>query len=93
MLTYLLGAVVFAWFLAFLVLELVGCRPLKGNWDITLDPPAKCLNRKALFTGNSITNILTDIAIICLPMSQVWHLQMSRRSKVAICCIFLLGGL
>ncbi len=92
-LTYITGAVVLAWFLAMEFVIFVSCRPLKGLWDITLDPPAKCVNLKAAYIWLSFPNIITDVAILSLPVGKVWQLQMSLRLKVAVAAMFLLGGL
>ena len=81
------------WFLVTEIVIFVSCRPLKGNWDITLDPSAKCINLKAAYIWLSFPNIITDVALLCLPLGKVWQLQMSLRSKVAVAGMFLLGGL
>ena len=45
------------------------------------------------FIGSSIPHIITDIALICLPMPVIWNLQMSRSRKVSLSFIFGLGVL
>ncbi|KAL9115283.1 MAG: hypothetical protein Q9187_007339 [Circinaria calcarea] len=40
----------------------------------------------------AVPNILADITILCMPIRQVWKLQLDRRSKVALTFIFLLGS-
>lgn len=81
-LTYSLGSFVLAWLLAVVLLAFVCCRP-----------PANCIREKRIFIANSIPSILTDIAILCLPVYNVWHLHMSRKLKAAISGLVLLGGL
>ena len=93
MLTKILGAVVIAWFLAVFILIFVQCRPIEGNWEPLRDPPPNCISQKEFFIANSVANIMTDVAILCLPVNKVWQLQMSRRLKAAISGLFLLGGL
>ncbi|KAH8704443.1 hypothetical protein GQ44DRAFT_743684 [Phaeosphaeriaceae sp. PMI808] len=41
-----------------------------------------CINLKASFIGNAILNILTDVAILCMPF----------RPRLSLCFIFLLGS-
>lgn len=41
----------------------------------------------------SIANVVTDAAILLLPVKHVWNLQMSRTRKYSVLCIFLLGGI
>ena len=93
LLTYIIGAFVLVWFLVTELVTFLSCRPLKGNWDITLDPPAKCIDLKAAYIWVSFPNIIADVAILCLPLGKVWQLQMSPRLKVAVAGMFLLGGL
>ena len=52
-----------------------------------------CLDLKALLLATAIINILTDIAVLVLPMPIVWNLKIQRSQKVAVSGIFLLGGL
>lgn len=56
-------------------------------------PPPRCINNKAFYIGLSVPNILADVAILCLPITKVWKLQMSRRSKLAVSGMFLCGGI
>lgn len=93
MLTKVLAALVMAWFLAVIVLDFAQCKPIEGNWELLRDPPAKCISQKNFFIGISVPNIITDVAILCLPVNKVWQLQMSRKLKAAISGLFLLGGL
>lgn len=93
LLTYIIGAFVLAWFLVTEVVSCLNCRPFRGMWDITLDPPAKCINQKAAYIWLSFPSMLADVAILCLPLGKVWQLQMSPRLKVAVAGMFLLGGL
>jgi len=68
------------------------CDPVRGFWDHTV--PAKCkVNVYAFFIGNAVPNIITDWALLILPIPYVWRLQKSRVQKIALCGIFLLGGL
>lgn len=90
---YIVGAFVGAWGLAVLMTSIFTCKPIHGFWEPAIIPPPKCINQRAFFIGNSVLNILADVAILCLPVGKVWHLQMSRRSKIAVSGMFMLGGL
>ena len=81
-LTYSLGSFVLAWFLAVVLLTFVCCKA-----------PANCISEKGIFIAKSIPSILTDIATLCLPVYNVWHLQKSSKLKATITGLFLLGGL
>ena len=43
--------------------------------------------------GNAVPNIITDWALLILPIPYIWRLQQSRPQKIALCGVFLLGGL
>lgn len=45
------------------------------------------------FVGNSVPNIIGDIAILAIPIYKVMPLQMSSKSKIAVLGMFLMGGL
>lgn len=59
-------------------------------WDRT--SYGLCINMKAFLLSTAILNLFTDIAILILPISVVWKLQIKKSQKVAISGIFLLGG-
>lgn len=60
-------------------------------WDRT--SYGLCIDMKAFLLSTAIMNLCTDIAILILPISVVWKLQIKKSQKVAISGIFLLGGL
>ncbi len=60
-------------------------------WDRT--SYGLCINMEAFLLSTAILNLFTDIAILILPISVVWKLQIKKSQKVAISGIFLLGGL
>lgn len=91
MATNVIGAFVIMWGIALLLVSVFSCNPINGFWDITIK--SQCVDSKWFFVGNAIPNILADVAILCLPVRQVWNLQMSSKSKLAVSGIFLLGGL
>ena len=68
------------------------CSPVQGFWDHTIS--ASCsVNVYAFFIGNAVPNILTDWALLVLPIPYIWRLQQNRTTKIALCGVFLLGGL
>ena len=66
------------------------CRPIEANWIHGL-PGSTCGNQQAGWLGTGIANIITDVAILSLPMRSVWHLQLPRRTKTALVGIFGIG--
>ncbi|KAI0836992.1 hypothetical protein F5Y06DRAFT_305051 [Hypoxylon sp. FL0890] len=88
--TRFLGAFVIMWGVALTLVSIFSCNPIRGFWD--LDIGAKCINTQWFFIGNSIPNILADICLLCLPMRDVWTLQLGLRSKIIISVLFALGS-
>ncbi|KAI4114152.1 MAG: hypothetical protein LQ338_008046, partial [Usnochroma carphineum] len=88
----IIGIVIIAWFIAFLVSQFLTCRPLQCFWDRS-GPDCKCINGSHIgFYVTSPPDILTNVAILVLPIPWLWGLQMQTRRKVAITMIFLLGS-
>lgn len=87
-----IGLVSIAWIIAFVVSQFLICRPVECFWDKS-NPECKCVN--ATHIGFYVTlppDILTNIALLILPIPWLWNLQMHRRKKIAITFIFLLGS-
>ena len=71
---------------------LSSCRPFAANWNPEL-PGAYCINKEAFFRYGSIPNILTDIAMLVLPLRIVWNLHTSTRLKIGLIATFTAGSL
>lgn len=67
------------------------CVPLSKVWDDSL--PGHCLSQQNLRIFNSASTIVTDIIILCLPMPQIWKLQLRKAQKTCLTCLFALGFL
>lgn len=86
-----IAAVCCAWATACLLGAIFSCNPIKGFWDHSI--PSRCLDSSKFFIGNAAPNIATDVAILGLPIREVWRLQMSARTKVVVSGFFLAGAL
>lgn len=71
--------------------SIFACIPVRAFWTQT--EHAKCINQKAMWFTNAAINIITDFAIIMLPMPVVRSLQMGKRQKQVLLLIFGIGGL
>ena len=67
------------------------CISVSGYWN--KDTPSKCINDNHFFIGSSIANILTDLALLLLPIRYIWRLHRTTSQKLALAIIFMLGGL
>ena len=65
------------------------CVPVSALWAPS--PTARCINfgRFALTMG--AINIVTDLAILSLPLPVVWRLKISRSKKLMISFTFIVG--
>lgn len=70
---------------------LFGCSPLKKAWERTIK--GRCINTVALFVANTALALVVDTAIIIAPLPLVWSLNTSRRTKLAVIGMVLLGCL
>ncbi|TAQ83654.1 hypothetical protein B7494_g8028 [Chlorociboria aeruginascens] len=88
---YVIGATVISWGIAVILVICFQCIPLKGFWDHNAE--ATCaVDAYKFFYGNSIPNILTDCAILILPIQSVQALKMNWVQKLSLYSIFTLGA-
>lgn len=64
---------------------------MQKAWDDELD--GYCIPYLDIFIGIQVANILLDIAILCLPITAIMGLQMSKANKISVAATFGLGGL
>lgn len=91
MAVYIIGGIVVSWWLAIVLVCIFQCDPIPKAWLPWI--PGTCINLKASFIGNAVPNILTDVAILALPITQVWSLHGTVARKLSLCGAFLLGSL
>lgn len=85
------GAFVTTFSIAGVLTNVLACLPMKALWEPDIE--AKCINEHACLTAMSTIDILTDVVILCLPLSMVWRLQMSTKNKWQVTGMFLVGSL
>lgn len=66
------------------------CRPFKKNY--ILDTPGECGDQPTAFISTGVYNIITDIAILLLPIPTIWALKTKRNVKLGLTGVFA-GGL
>ncbi|EHK21742.1 uncharacterized protein TRIVIDRAFT_70756 [Trichoderma virens Gv29-8] len=86
---YLILSLNVAWMLQTILTGILICRPITMNWDPTAR--GQCGNQTLAFAAVSIVDIVTDLAIIILPLRLVASLQMKKTYKVALICVFGFG--
>lgn len=85
-----LGSVSVSWVIAIICVSVFQCTPIEKIWDPNV--PGTCINLKGSFIGNAIPNILTDVAILSLPVKIVWGLHASVVHRLSVSFVFLLGS-
>ncbi len=69
------------------------CVPLSDLWKPQTSNPPVCIHFGLLVIAMGIVNIVTDIAILSLPIRLVWRLQVSKVRRWQLVIVFSLGGL
>ncbi|KAH7135987.1 hypothetical protein B0J11DRAFT_425457 [Dendryphion nanum] len=70
--------------------NMFACVPIRAFW--THETPARCISLFPMWFTNAALNIVTDLAIIILPMPVIRSLNLARRQKQALIGIFAVGG-
>ncbi|KAE8145013.1 integral membrane protein [Aspergillus avenaceus] len=87
---YIIGTFVIAWVICITFLFIFICVPVQKLWYPYL--PGHCINQVGTWIANAISTILTDLIILCLPIPQVWKLQLRLSEKLAVLFAFGLGS-
>jgi hypothetical protein len=66
------------------------CMPVQKFWRPAME--GKCLNTLASWFSNAGINIVTDFAIVILPMGVVKRLKLARKQKFLLMGVFAFGG-
>ena len=77
-------------YLAETVFEIDLCTPREKIWNPLLDT-GHCFDLYATFQTTGVFNVISDFAILILPMPSVWKLQMSLKRKMLMTAIFATG--
>lgn len=87
---WIIGGLVIAWAVAIILVCIFQCSPIYVAWMPW--EAGTCIDLKASFIGNAVPNIMTDVAILTMPIKQVWKLHATWAQKVSLLCTFMLGS-
>ncbi|KAF7875017.1 hypothetical protein EAF04_002189 [Stromatinia cepivora] len=80
-------------------LNMFQCLPVPAGYSLwyvggIADPASTihCLNRTSISYGTRILHILTDVALLCVPIVIVLRLQMPKVKKYRLVAVFAIGG-
>ncbi|KAH8705771.1 hypothetical protein BGW36DRAFT_403284 [Talaromyces proteolyticus] len=85
----ILGGIILAWLISNIFLTTFQCIPIARIWS---NGPGGCIDTTSFILAAAIPNIITDAAILCLPMTSVWKLHAAVAYRASITFMFLLGG-
>ncbi|TKA61785.1 hypothetical protein B0A49_09467 [Cryomyces minteri] len=88
---YGLLVIVVPWSLGSIVATVLQCIPPAASWDKFIKK-AHCINSNAFWEAYGVINILTDVAILVLPVRDIAKLQMRLRDKAGLLVAFMLGA-
>lgn len=74
------------------VFEIATCSPRKKIWD-PLITTGHCFSVNATFQSTGVFNVISDFAILILPMRSVWRLRLPLKKKILMTTVFATGFL
>lgn len=84
-------AIVSSYGIAVLVASLCSCLPVQSFW--IQDLPGMCIEFEPFWYFNSSFNVVTDFAVVALPLYVLKDLHLPRRQKLAVIGVFAVGFL
>ncbi|KAH7121301.1 hypothetical protein B0J11DRAFT_491377 [Dendryphion nanum] len=69
------------------------CTPIQYLWDPLSYPDGHCIDLNAFWRWANFPQILTDVAILILPLPALWQLNLSKRDKVGVVITFCTGSI
>ncbi|KAJ4128915.1 hypothetical protein NW768_007438 [Fusarium equiseti] len=71
----------------------LGCSPVSFFWTQVKGTQGKCIDVGYFFVILAITNLITTVIVLLIPVPEVLKLQMSKGKKAALIGVLALGGL
>ncbi|KAK7413377.1 hypothetical protein QQX98_007754 [Neonectria punicea] len=87
---YIVMGIIVAWTIGGVCATIWQCVPIEGAWNKSVD--AVCIDSNKFWVAYAVTNIITDIMVLTLPIPSIMALQMNMRQRLLLCGVFLIGG-
>lgn len=84
----LTSAAIVLWMLAITLSALLMCRPLPYSWG---EGHGTCGHQVSSYAATGILNIITDLAVLLLPVPHLVRLEMALYKKWTLICTFTVG--
>lgn len=69
----------------------LGCYPTDKNWQVDPAPSLKCSFKPQNFYVSTVLNVITDAALLAIPLPLMWTLQVPLKKKIALCLLLCSG--
>lgn len=89
---YLVGFVIVGYSVALTLALLFACSPLEKNWTPSI-LEGSCINRPGAYLATAVTNTVSDIVLIIIPVRVVWKLRLRFAEKLGAIIVFGIGCL
>lgn len=86
-----MGIVVAVTYVAVFLTIMLGCYPTEKNWQVLPYPGLKCTFKMQNFYVSTVLNVLTDAAVLAIPLPLLWTLQVPKRQKIALVLMLCSG--
>jgi fucose permease len=77
--------------LALTILNILQCRPVSSAWASPVPDSAHCTNIVTIYLSSAPLNIITDIAILFLPMPILTSMRLPKKQKIILVITFGFG--
>ncbi|KGO76974.1 hypothetical protein PITC_003950 [Penicillium italicum] len=84
-------AVIAAWSIASVLVTIFQCIPIEASWNHTIKAK-RCVDKDSWWYAFAGINTITDILVAILPIAPVYHLKLSKRDRIGLCCVFVFGA-
>ncbi|KAG5305447.1 integral membrane protein [Histoplasma capsulatum G186AR] len=88
---YIILGVLLLYYIPAIFLKIFFCIPISGYWEGAASG-AKCLNQQNLITADAVISMVSDFAILVLPLPLTWSLHIRKTKKLRVIGILGAGG-
>lgn len=89
---YITLAVVNAAGLALTLVTIFQCHPVSAAWNVSDPADTQCIDIVTLYLSSSPVNIITDLAILILPMPILTQMRLPSKQKAILVITFSFGS-
>ena len=88
--TWVLATIISGTAVAMSLTAIFQCSPIPYAWDKSIQG-GTCINVALFYVYYGLPNIITDVAILLLPLPMIFKLHTNQSQKVGLSILFLLG--